>query len=149
VKLYTKPLWMGMGGTVRRMLEDGANVDAKDDYGYTALHHAASHNQMDVAGQLLDKGAAIDAKDKSGRTPLYLAARAGHDVFVQMLVEKGASINMEDEYGWSPLLSAAATGQDGGDNRAHKVGIQTTTPSPKSTGGRSARMRAKHNVRQA
>jgi hypothetical protein len=35
-----------------------------------------------------------------------------------------------------------------GDNRAHKVGIQTTTPSPKSTGGRSAGLRAKHNVRR-
>jgi len=30
-----------------------------------------------------------------------------------------------------------------GENKAHKVGTQTTTPSPKSTGGRSARTRAK------
>jgi hypothetical protein len=29
-----------------------------------------------------------------------------------------------------------------GDNKAHKVGTQTTTPSPKSTGGRSARTQA-------
>ena len=29
-----------------------------------------------------------------------------------------------------------------GENEAHKVGTQTTTPSPKSTGGRSARTQA-------
>jgi len=32
-----------------------------------------------------------------------------------------------------------------GENKAHKVSTQTTTPSPKSTGGMSARMR--HNLR--
>lgn len=36
-------------------------------------------------------------------------------------------------------------GNEMGEDKAHKVGTQTTTPSPKSTGGRSARTRRNVN----
>ena len=52
---------------VQRLLDRGADVNAQDDYGNTALsnHHSIS---IDIVRLLLDKGADLDIKDRDGNT---------------------------------------------------------------------------------
>ena len=56
------------------LLEAGAAVNAKDEYGETPLHGAASWNENpEVISVLLKAGADVNAKDESGETPLHVA----------------------------------------------------------------------------
>lgn len=54
---------------VDRLLAAGADVNAKDQDGYTALHFGAMYNHTAVVKQLLAAGAAPDEQDRDGDTP--------------------------------------------------------------------------------
>jgi uncharacterized protein len=57
---------------VRLCIERGADVNATDDDGLTALHHAVPRG-AGVVQLLVDHGASVETKDKRGRTPLNVA----------------------------------------------------------------------------
>ena len=60
---------------VSALLRAGANVDAKDKKGRTALMYAAAMNpNPKVAAALLDAGADVDERNKDGSTALMAAA---------------------------------------------------------------------------
>ena len=60
---------------------------------FTALHLAASMNQMPIVEYLIEAaGAEVDAKSKDSSTPLTVAVTAGHLDIVKYLVNKGADI---------------------------------------------------------
>jgi Ankyrin repeats (3 copies) len=75
---------------VERLLDKGAAVDSKDQYGGTALWEAARNGHEAVVKLLLDKGAAVDSKDEFGQTPLVWAAANGHEAVVKLLQSRGA-----------------------------------------------------------
>ena len=58
---------------VKRLIENGADVNIKDNDGDTPLHYAASGGHLDVVKFLVENGADVNAKDKYGRTPLDVA----------------------------------------------------------------------------
>jgi ankyrin repeat protein len=93
---------------LRELLNKGAEVNARDHYGRTALHQAVTRGQKATVVQLLRSGADITAKDNNGRTALHLAAgSAGLEVVVALL-EEGADINARDNEGQTPLQLAVA-----------------------------------------
>lgn len=55
---------------LKLMLERGADVNAANDQGETALHGAAQRGADRVVQFLADRGARLDARTKRGRTPL-------------------------------------------------------------------------------
>ena len=59
--------------TVRVAVEFGADVNASDERGETALHSAASRNFTTIVRLLADHGADLDVKNAAERTPLALA----------------------------------------------------------------------------
>ena len=58
---------------IRALVDAGADVDAKNDYGDTPLHLAASGNEnLAMIQALVDAGADVHAKNNHGSTPLHV-----------------------------------------------------------------------------
>ena len=66
------------------LLDHGADVNARDRRGFTALHRAAEMGHTDVATVLLDRGASPNP-EAEGHTPRSLAGARGHAGIVAIL----------------------------------------------------------------
>ena len=73
-KQIDKALLEGCGegdyNKVRLAINFGADVKAKDNYGWTPLHLACLDNALECAKLLIARGADVGAKDNGGETPL-------------------------------------------------------------------------------
>ena len=89
----------------------GANVNARDSYQETPLHHAAYRGKTEVAALLIRKGANVNARNENKVTPLHLAASQGNTEVAALLIRKGANVNARDVYDETPLHHAAYWGK--------------------------------------
>jgi hypothetical protein len=96
----------GDTAAVRQLLDKGANIEAKDKDGETALIVAAWWATTDVVRLLLAKGANIEAKN----TALIVAAVMGKTEVVKLLLARGANIEGKDNYGQTALNLAIEAG---------------------------------------
>ena len=92
------------------LMARGANPNARDQRGRTALHKAVIFDAPDHAAMraLLRRGAAINAKDNDGGTPLHLAAFLSRASRIEALLAAGADPNARDNRGARPLHEAAS-----------------------------------------
>lgn len=95
---------------VQYLLQQGANVKAKNKAGQTPLLVAADRGRTDAAKLLLERGAEVHDADLQGRFALLSAACKGYSWFVQLLAEKGANLNMALPDGQTALMCAAREG---------------------------------------
>ena len=98
------------GATVRVLLDEGADANARDADGTTALHVAARLGATETAELLIDAGAGIDATTRYGVTPLALAAASGSPELVTHLLSAGADPDATSREGQTVLMSAALNG---------------------------------------
>jgi ankyrin repeat protein len=98
---------------VRALLRSGADVNAAQGDGMTALHWAAETGNAALAEMLLYGGANLGAVTRLGEyTPLHLASRAGRTNVVRVLVDAGADLEARTSTGAvTPLHFAAASGR--------------------------------------
>ena len=96
---------------VRVLLVEGADVNAAQGDGMSALHWAGLGGQTEMVQVLLYAGANTEAITRLGAyTPLHLAARNGHGDVVRALLEGGADATAVATTGVTPLHFAAAAG---------------------------------------
>ena len=100
----------GNTNIVADLLDMGAQVDARNPFGWTVLHWAATNGHTDTAMLLLDRGAQVDARNPFGWTVLHWAARNGKTDVSRLLLDRGAQVDARDEEGWAPLHYAALNG---------------------------------------
>lgn len=81
------------------VIRKGANVNVKDEYGYSALTLAALRNNKSIVNLLLDSGCCIDTTTKTNRTALMYAADCGLADIVNLLIFKKANLELKDKYG--------------------------------------------------
>ncbi len=81
--------------TVKKYLDDGKDVNAKDDTGMTPLHLAAMYGRKEIAELLIAKGADVNAKDDARWTPLHYAG--GSKEVAELLIAKGADVNAKND----------------------------------------------------
>jgi ankyrin repeat protein len=117
---------MGRTETVALLLDKGADPDAVDANGFTALHYAAKRKgAAEIVSALLAHGAKPNVRlhqEKptvtpngvvlQGATPLALAAEINNLDAVRALVDGGADPLIPTEQGTTPLMLAAGAGTD-------------------------------------
>ncbi|WP_253302358.1 ankyrin repeat domain-containing protein [Wolbachia endosymbiont of Psylliodes chrysocephala] len=80
---------------VRRLISEGASVNATDQDGKTPLHWAARNGKKEVVEALLKvNGINVNAYDKDNNTPLHLAVPNGYEGVVEILLNKGADLDV-------------------------------------------------------
>jgi ankyrin repeat protein len=103
----------GEVAAVRALLQEGADVNAAQGDGMTALHWAAEHGDRELTALLLTSGANPRAGTRIGRhTPLHVAARSGHPLVAGLLVDANADVGALTTTGAAPLHFAAAAGSN-------------------------------------
>ena len=95
---------------VRRLLADGARIDARDQRGRTALLAATHRNRVDVARFLIQEGADVNAKDFVQDTPFLYAGAEGRNDILKLTLTAGANLKDINRYGGTALIPAAHHG---------------------------------------
>ncbi len=116
---YDKGLEIG-----ERLIEAGADVNARDTCNFTPLHVSIFSCSPQFARLLLSKGAKIDAADHNGDRPIHMASAINRTQYrqwrgisldlncrtnaqlVKVLIEAGADANALDGMGLTPLHKA-------------------------------------------
>jgi ankyrin repeat protein len=94
----------------RRLLEQGTNVNAREEEGETPLMYAAVEDRTEVAKLLLDRGADIDAVSLNDETALIRAVGMSRYETVTFLLNRGADIEKGAGGKGTPLIRAAGNG---------------------------------------
>ena len=95
---------------IERLLKHGADVNAQQADGATALQWAAYRGDAKLAELLLKAGAKPDLANRDGATPLWLAAARGDAAVIEALLKGGAEANEQLPLGRRPLMLAARSG---------------------------------------
>uniref|UniRef100_A0A2R5LDL0 Poly [ADP-ribose] polymerase n=2 Tax=Ornithodoros turicata TaxID=34597 RepID=A0A2R5LDL0_9ACAR len=93
----------GRHDVVEHLLQNGANVHAKDDGGLIPLHNACSFGHAEVVQLLLKHGADSNARDNWNFTPLHEAAIKGKVDVCIVLLQHGADPTVRNADGKTPL----------------------------------------------
>jgi ankyrin repeat protein len=96
---------------IERLLKSGANVNAQQDDGATALQWAAYRGDAALVERLLKAGAKVNLANRNGATPLWLASMRGDAAVIRALLKGGADANEALPLGRRPLMLAARSGQ--------------------------------------
>ncbi|MHC9538895.1 MAG: ankyrin repeat domain-containing protein [Vulcanimicrobiota bacterium] len=94
------------------LISSGADINAKDRKGNTALHLIAPDRDRGcdddgMAKVLVNKGIRLNEKNLKGETPLLAALKNSQTIIALYLIAKGADVNAADLGGLTPLLIAA------------------------------------------
>jgi len=95
---------------VEYLVNQKADISAKDKDNQTPLHVAAANGHLSVVEYLVNQKADINAKTQKDSTPLHLAASKGHLSVVEYLVNQKADISAKDKDNQNPLHYAALNG---------------------------------------
>ena len=100
----------------KMLLAAGAHPDAADSQGFTALHHAVTHDRaVEIVPVLLAGGSGVQTRNADGQTALNLLKVVfiefrDHErgkLLLDMLVRAGADIDARDNQGYGLLHDAA------------------------------------------
>ncbi len=89
---------------LKRLLEAGVSIDTGNDFGWTALHTAASQGHLPMLALLLEAGADPNAACQDGWTPVCEAAKRQQVEALEQLLEQGGRPDLPEP--WSAFQAA-------------------------------------------
>jgi uncharacterized protein len=101
----------GDGNSLLELIAEGADVNAQNEHGYTALIYVANRGDVETLKALLDAGADVNRKNKFGMTALMRAAFSDKSANLELLIAAGADLDARDSHGESALMWAQRTGR--------------------------------------
>jgi uncharacterized protein len=91
---------------IQSLLQAGANVNQRDEFGNTPLMIAADRSNLAIVELLLAAGADVRATNESGFTALMNAADHGNITIVKTLIKAGSDVRARSKAGFSALYMA-------------------------------------------
>lgn len=93
---------------VKRLVERGDEIDAKNSAGLTPLHEAVKRNRLEIVQYLIENGAKIDAQvQETDFQPLHYATSHKRLEITEYLISQGADIEARNHVGNTPLIATA------------------------------------------
>ncbi|MFH1115319.1 MAG: ankyrin repeat domain-containing protein [Pseudomonadota bacterium] len=120
----------GLNNEVRRLLDQGSDVNARDTKGRTAFMECARRGNLDTARLLIDRGADPSARDERGWTAFMEAMWNNRLDMATLLLERGVDPNVADDSGWTPLMQAAWKGLPEAVNLLLTKGVDVNAKDP-------------------
>jgi hypothetical protein len=93
-----------------RLLEQGANPNARNRAGEEPLTFAVIKKRVDAVRLLISMGASVNTKNHVEQTPLMRAAYIGESEIVKVLTGNGAHVDARDVFGQTALMNASFFG---------------------------------------
>ena len=87
----------GQLAMLKAMLANGANVNAANANGRSALMGAVYYRNRGIIRELLSEGADVDAVDAQGKTALMIAVANQYMEIIQDLLNAGADVSVKDK----------------------------------------------------
>lgn len=87
---------------IKKMIKNGAEINAAGTSGNTSLHLAAIRSNLQVINTLIKSGANINSRNNMGQTALHFAAEAGNQQIIAVLKQCGADFLLIDKFGLTP-----------------------------------------------
>lgn len=104
-------IWRGDVDGLGRAVSNGAGINAFDNDGFVALHHAVLAREHKAISILLAHGANVNARREDiDSTPLILAAEIGDTHSVRLLLDKSADTELRRRFGDNALGAACDRG---------------------------------------
>jgi CubicO group peptidase (beta-lactamase class C family) len=98
-------------GRVKELVERGAGLEWRNQWGSTPLMCATDQSRLEVMSYLISKGADTEARNNEKTTPLGHVSYHGKSDAVRLLVKHRADVNPAgNRFGYTPLLYAAMQG---------------------------------------
>ena len=97
--MFSSRLSYSSGETMKSLIEHGANIKEKDNYGRNVLHHICINGNYRALEDVFDYDFDVDSKDKEGKTPLHYMLERDFVVsdiiwkIVVFLLDHGASLD--------------------------------------------------------
>ena len=79
------------------LVEQGADLHARNCINRTPLHVAAGRGQLDTVNYLLNQGADINSRDQCGFSALTVAIEGCHAAIAEALIERGCDLSLTNE----------------------------------------------------
>ncbi|WP_436376819.1 ankyrin repeat domain-containing protein [Cytobacillus sp. BC1816] len=96
--------------TIKRLIEDGADLNKKGSDGQTATMIAAYNNDVETAKILIKAGADVNIQDNMNNNPFLYAGAEGYIEILKLTIEAGADPAIVNRYGGTALIPAAEHG---------------------------------------
>ncbi|KAF7175891.1 hypothetical protein CNMCM7691_000423 [Aspergillus felis] len=105
--------FFGISGKFKRLLVQGAQIDANDNsLKITPLHCAAYRGNDEMVDFLLENGADGNAITNNGSTSLHLATERGNRKSMKLLLSRHVNVQVANEKGATGLQVAVGTTSD-------------------------------------